>query len=66
LYLNEPRRFSKIVSIDYNDVFSLVVKNSSIRAFFSIVAMHDVELEELDVKTAFLHGKLKKGIHGPT
>ena len=57
--------FSQIPGVDYNDVFSPVVKHSSIRTFFSIVAMHDLELEQLDVKTAFLHGELEeKKIHG--
>jgi hypothetical protein len=37
--------FSQIPGIDYNDVFSPVVKHSSIRAFFGIVAMRDLELE---------------------
>ena len=35
--------------IDYNDVFSPIVKHCSIRAFFGIVAMHDLELDQLDV-----------------
>jgi ATP-binding cassette subfamily B (MDR/TAP) protein 1 len=69
---NEPPRykarlvakdFSQISGIDYNDVFSPVVKHSSIRAFFGIVAMHDLELEQLDVKTAFLHGELEEEIY---
>ena len=55
--------FSQIPGIDYNDVFSPVVKHSSIRAFFGIVAMHDLELEQLDVKTAFLHGELEEEIY---
>ncbi|KAK1686465.1 hypothetical protein QYE76_047313 [Lolium multiflorum] len=42
---NEPPRF----------------KASSIRAFFGIVAMHDLELEQLDVKTA--HGELEEEIY---
>ena len=42
--------FSQIPGVDYNDVFSPVVKHSSIRTFFSIIAMHDLELEQLDVK----------------
>jgi hypothetical protein len=29
------------------------MKHTSICAFFGIVAMHDLELEQLDVKTAF-------------
>ncbi|KAK1670770.1 hypothetical protein QYE76_058929 [Lolium multiflorum] len=69
---NEPPRFkarlvakgfSQIPGVDYNDVFSPVVKHSSIRAFFGIVAMHDLELEQLDVKTAFLHGELEEDIY---
>ena len=35
----------------------------SIRTFFSIVAMHDLELEQLDVKTAFLHGEFEEEIY---
>jgi hypothetical protein len=37
--------FSQIPSIDSNDVFFPVVKHCSIRAFFGIVAMLDLELE---------------------
>jgi ATP-binding cassette subfamily B (MDR/TAP) protein 1 len=44
-------------------VLSLVVKHSSIRAFFGIVAMRDLELERLDVKTAFLHCELDEEIY---
>jgi hypothetical protein len=44
-------------------VFSPVVKHSSIRTFFGIVAMHNLELEQLDVKTAFLHGELDEEIY---
>jgi hypothetical protein len=55
--------FSQIPGIDYNDFFSPVVNHSSIRAFFGIVAMRDLELEQLDVKTAFLHGELEEEIY---
>ena len=44
-------------------MFSLVVNHSSIRKFFGIVAMRDLELEQLDVKTAFLHGELEEEIY---
>jgi len=53
---------SQILGIDYNDVFSLVVKHS-FRTLLSIVAMHDYELEQLDVKTVFLHGELEEDIY---
>jgi hypothetical protein len=55
--------FSQKLGIDYNDVFSLVVKHSSICALLGIVAMHDLELEQLDVKTAFLHDDLEDEIY---
>jgi hypothetical protein len=37
--------FSQIPGIDYSDVYSPVVKHSSIRTFLSLVAAHDYELE---------------------
>ena len=55
--------YNQIPGIDYNDVFSPVVRHSSIRTLLSIVAMHDYELEQLDVKTAFLHGELEEHIY---
>ncbi|KAG8492460.1 hypothetical protein CXB51_009588 [Gossypium anomalum] len=55
--------YSQILGVDFTDVFSPVVKHSSIRALFGIVAMHDLELEQLDVKTTFLHGELEEDIY---
>ncbi|KAG8481839.1 hypothetical protein CXB51_027157 [Gossypium anomalum] len=55
--------YSQIPGVDFTDVFSPVVKHSSIRALLGIVAMHDLKLEQLDVKTAFLHGELEEDIY---
>lgn len=55
--------YSQIPGIDFTDVFSPVVKHSSIRTLLSIVAMRDYELEQMDVKTAFLHGELEEDIY---
>ena len=54
--------YSQIQGIDFDDVFSPVVKYSSIRVLLALVALHDFELEQLDVKTAFLHGELDEQI----
>nr|GEW52822.1 retrovirus-related Pol polyprotein from transposon TNT 1-94 [Tanacetum cinerariifolium] len=49
--------------IDYNEVFSPVVRHTSIRVILPLIACEDYELEQLDVKTAFLHGNLGKPIY---
>jgi hypothetical protein len=49
--------------VDYNKVFSLVVKHSSIRILLALVAQLNLELAQLDVKNAFLHGHLKEKIY---
>ena len=42
--------------IDFNQVFSPVVCHKSIRVLLAFVTLCDLELQHLDVKTAFLHG----------
>ena len=42
--------------IDFDDIFSLVVKMTSICIVLSIVATKDLHLENSDVKKTFLHG----------
>ena len=49
--------------IDYNEVFSPVVKHSSIRILLALVAQFDMELVQMDVKTTFLHGDLEEEIY---
>ena len=40
-----------------------MVKHTSIRVLLSLVAQGDLELEQLDVKTVFLHGDLEEEIY---
>ncbi|CAL2228538.1 unnamed protein product [Prunus armeniaca] len=49
--------------VDYDEIFSSVVKYISIRLLLSIVAQGDMEVEQKEVKTAFLHGYLDKDIY---
>ncbi|PNX68664.1 copia LTR rider, partial [Trifolium pratense] len=55
--------FAQKEGVDYNEIFSPVVKHTSIRVLLSLVAHVDLELEQLDVKTAFLHGDLDEEIY---
>ena len=49
--------------IDYNEIFSPVVKYTFIWMLLAIVAQFDLELEQMDVKTTFLHGELEERIY---
>ncbi|XP_020270803.1 FBD-associated F-box protein At4g10400-like [Asparagus officinalis] len=49
--------------IDYTDIFAPVVKLNTIRTMMSIVAIEDLHLEQLDVKTIFLYGYLEEEIY---
>ena len=55
--------FEQKKGIDYDEIFSPVVKMTSIRAILSLVATENLFLEQLDVKTAFLHGDLEEDIY---
>jgi len=54
--------FSQKEGVDFNEIFSPVVRHTSIRVMLAIVANQDLELEQLDVKNAFLHGRLEENI----
>ncbi|GJZ65357.1 retrovirus-related pol polyprotein from transposon TNT 1-94, partial [Tanacetum coccineum] len=49
--------------IDFNEIFSPVVRITTIRVVLAMCATYDLHLEQLDVKTAFLHGNLDEEIY---
>ena len=54
------KEYSQCPGIDYqeSEIYSPVMKHDSFRILCSIAAVHDLELFQLDVKTAFLYGDL--------
>ena len=55
--------FQQKKGVDFDKIFAPVVKMTSIRAVLSITASMDLEVEQLDVKTTFLHGDLEEKIY---
>ncbi|KAE8663055.1 Histone-lysine N-methyltransferase SUVR4 [Hibiscus syriacus] len=49
--------------IDFNEIFSPVVRLTTIRVVLSMSATLNLHLEQLDVKTTFLHGNLEEEIY---
>ncbi|KAL4590248.1 hypothetical protein LXL04_003174 [Taraxacum kok-saghyz] len=52
--------YSQIPGIDYTDIYSPVVKHTSIRVLLELVASNDYELEQLDVTTTFVNCELEE------
>ena len=55
--------FSQVEGVDYSETFAPVAKLTSLRALLSMAAIQDLELQQLDVKSAFLNGTLKEDIY---
>lgn len=54
--------FTQIFGVDYWETFAPVLKYDSLRAILATVAARDLEINLLDIKTAFLYGKLDEEI----
>jgi hypothetical protein len=55
--------FSQVEGIDYDEVFSPVVRFETVRIMFALTALSGWHISGLDVKTAFLYGKLNEEIY---
>ena len=49
--------------VEFNEIFSPVVKMVSIRIILGLVASLNLGLEQMDIKTTFLHGDLHEEIY---
>jgi hypothetical protein len=54
--------YSQVEGIDFGENFSPIAKLTSIRFILSIAIAFDLKVEQMDVKTTFLHGNLEEEI----
>jgi hypothetical protein len=60
--LHLAKGYSQVEEIDFGDIFSHVAL-TSIRVLLSVVISFDLELEQMDVMTMFLHGDLEEEVY---
>ena len=57
------RGFEQRLGLDYNETFACVVKPMSYKAIFALAAANDWDIEQMDVKTAFLYGYIEEEVY---
>jgi Reverse transcriptase (RNA-dependent DNA polymerase) len=55
--------FSQIEGINYDKIFSLVVRFETVQMMIALVALKKWHIQGLDVKTAFLYGELDEELY---
>ncbi|KAK4389641.1 Retrovirus-related Pol polyprotein from transposon TNT 1-94 [Sesamum angolense] len=55
--------FKQKEGLDFFDTYSPVTRITSIRVLIAIAALYDLEIHQMDVKTAFLNGELDEEIY---
>ncbi|MCO5610110.1 hypothetical protein L7F22_064345 [Adiantum nelumboides] len=67
----EPKYKARLVAkdfkqkkrVDFDEIFSPIVKMTTLRLVLGLIATEDLELNQMDVKTTFLHGDLEEDVY---
>jgi hypothetical protein len=57
------RGFSQKEGIDYDDIFAPVARYTSIKVIISLASVFNWKLHQMDVKTAFINGKVEQEVY---
>ena len=55
--------FSQVEGIDYHETFSPTARMETVRTLIQVAAHRDLDLQQMDVKTAFLHAPIEEEIY---
>ena len=55
--------FSQVKGIDYHEAFSPTARMETLRTLIQVASHHDLDLQQMDVKTAFLHALIEEDIY---
>lgn len=55
--------FSQRQGVDYFDTYAPVARITSIRILFALASIHNLPIDQIDVKTAFLNGDLNEEVY---
>ena len=57
------RGFTQQHGVDFEETYSSVARLKTVRCFLAVVAIRDLELELMDVETAYLNAPLKERVY---
>ena len=57
------KRYSQVEGIDYHETFSPTSRMETVRTLIQVAAHLDLDLQQMDVKTAFLHAPIEEEIY---
>lgn len=57
------RGYLQQFGIDFDQTFTVVVKSMAFRVLFTIAAYYDLDIDQINVKTAFLYGIINQLVY---